>query len=80
MSEGHCNDRVPPCGGRQHWRRYPRAGSERVAGKQGEGAHYKRRMNPKERQDVSATADRRGKSECARQTHEERGSALRMKT
>lgn len=41
---------MPPCGVRQHWRRHQRAGLEGVVGKQERGVHYKKRLNPEERQ------------------------------
>lgn len=36
---------VPPCEGRQQRGRHPRAGLKRIVGKQGRGAHYKKRMS-----------------------------------
>lgn len=69
---------MPPCRVRQHWRRHQRAGLERVVGKQGRGTHYKRRMKPEERQNISTTAERG--AEKAGDTERERPDAIRMKT
>lgn len=77
---------VPPCGVRQHWRRHQRAGSEGVVSKQERGAHYKKRKNPEERQNIYTTGERGGE-ERGRQRRgekprekERQDNAFRMKT
>lgn len=51
-------------------------------GKQGRGAHYKRRMNPEERQNISTTAGRGGEreTEARWEAGREKNKAIRMKT
>lgn len=51
---------VPLCRVRQHRRRHQRVGLQGVVGKQGRGAHYKRRLNPEERQNILWGGEERG--------------------